>query len=128
MKLVVLAICCLAVFSRAVEVTRLHPEFVAVYLNATTHYGDPKTGCMSDEVAVQIQGIKGDFCSPKCSFVKSCPTDVPSGVTATPQCALQSTTGDQYCALLCTSADDAQCGSNASCKPIQGLGICTYDD
>ena len=26
------------------------------------------------------------------------------------------------------SVDDSQCGLNASCKPIQGQGICTYDD
>ena len=26
------------------------------------------------------------------------------------------------------TADDAQCGANASCKAIQSTGICTYDD
>ena len=24
-------------------------------------------------------------------------------------------------------AADAQCGHNASCKPVQGTGLCTYD-
>ena len=57
--------------------------------------------------------------------------------TATPQCALQSSSGgDKRCALLCSpslpirdqKAADAQCGTNASCKAIQGNGICTYDD
>ena len=93
---------------------------------------------VSDEVAIQIQGISGDFCSPKCGLVKACPTDVPSGVTAQPQCALKSSAGNQkYCALICSpslpivdqKAADAQCGTNASCKSLQmGLGVCTYDD
>merc|ERR1712072_1312264 len=63
----------------------------------------------------------------------SCPTDVPSGVTAAPQCALKSTTGDKKCALICSAttdeeslrAGDAMCGK-ATCQPIQGTGICTY--
>ena len=103
-----------------------------------THYGDPKDGCLSDEVEITIQGVTGDFCTPKCSLLKACPTDVPAGVTAGPQCALQdSSTGDKYCALICSpslpiadqKAADAQCGTNASCKSVQmGVGLCTYDD
>ena len=35
----------------------------------------------------------------------------------------------RYCALICSpSSNDAQCGTNASCKSIQGTGLCTYDD
>ena len=103
-----------------------------------THYGDPKDGCMSDETEITIQGVQGDFCTPKCSLFKACPTDVPAGVTVAPQCALQdSSTGDKYCALICSptlpildqKAADAQCGGNASCKSVQlGVGVCTYDD
>merc|ERR1711988_127304 len=97
-----------------------------------THYGNPADGCMPDEQSVKVQGITGDFCSPDCASA-SCPTDVPSGVTARPQCALQSTTGDKKCALICSPstdeeslrAGDAMCGE-ATCQPIQGLGICTY--
>mmetsp|Transcript_33143 Transcript_33143/g.53813 ORF Transcript_33143/g.53813 Transcript_33143/m.53813 type:complete len:137 (-) Transcript_33143:167-577(-) len=112
------------------QLVKLHPNFVADYLNATTHYGDPKAGCESDEIAVQIQGVQGDFCTPACSLVKKCPTDVPEGVTAAPQCALSASSGGKYCALICSpsSKDDAQCGTNASCKAISGVGICTYDD
>eukprot|EP00940_MAST-03C_sp_MAST-3C-sp2_P002433 g2433.t1 len=96
-----------------------------------THYGDPFKGpCESDEVDIQITDIDGKICSPACDASGSCPTDVPSGVTATPQCALKSSTGSQYCALICTPGDDDAadaCGENASCKPIQGTGLCTYD-
>lgn len=104
--------------------------------NATNgHYGDPKNGCESDEQAVQVQGVTGDFCSPKCTG-STCPTDIPAGVTAKPQCALQTPTGGKYCALICSPSlpitnqrvADAQCGTNASCKPISGVGLCTYDD
>ena len=103
-----------------------------------THYGDPSKGCMSDEQAVQITGVKGDFCAPDCASA-ACPTDVPAGVTAKPQCALKAGTGtDKKCALICSPAGktdeaslragDAACGTGASCKAIQSTGICTYDD
>merc|ERR1711937_227455 len=95
-----------------------------------THYGDPKTGCESDEKAVQVQGVSGDFCSPPCSS-GSCPTDVPSGDTAKPQCALQTPTGAKYCALICTPSAFASNGANGecgtgTCQAIQGAGLCTY--
>jgi hypothetical protein len=103
-----------------------------------SHYEDPSAGCKTDEVELSIQGVSGDFCSPKCSsFFHHCPSDVPSGVTATPQCALQSSgSSTKYCALICSPTEtisdqavaDAQCGTNASCKPISGVGICTYND
>jgi len=97
-----------------------------------THYGDPTKGCEADEQAVQVQGVTGAFCSPDCTS-SACPTDVPSGVTAAPQCALKSTTGAKKCALICSAttdeaslrAGDAMCGE-ATCQPIQGTGICTY--
>mmetsp|Transcript_30757 Transcript_30757/g.53962 ORF Transcript_30757/g.53962 Transcript_30757/m.53962 type:complete len:131 (-) Transcript_30757:118-510(-) len=115
--------------ARPVEEVTLSREFVLEYFNATTHYGDPKAGCMSDEVAVQIQGLSGDFCTPQCSLFKACPADVPAGVTAKPMCALQSSSGGKFCALICTPANAANvCGPNASCKSISGVGICTYDD
>jgi hypothetical protein len=100
------------------------------------HYGDPKDGCESDEKAVQVQGVAGDFCAPECSSSDSCPADIPTGVTAKPECALQTPSGAKYCALICSPSlpiknqfvADAQCGQNASCKAISGVGICTYND
>lgn len=117
--------------SRTLDVS---PDFLAAMNelaanpDAATHYGDPSDGCESDEVSVQIQGIKGDFCTSACSLLKSCPTDVPSGVTATPTCALQdSSTHKKYCALVCDPSGANTCGK-ATCKSISGTGICTYDD
>merc|ERR1712072_1603577 len=96
---------------------------------SASHYEDPKAGCSSDEVDIQIQGVQGAVCSPAYTGT-TCPTDVPTGVTATPTCALHdASSGKKYCALICSpSSNDAQCGTNASCKSIQGTGICTYDD
>merc|ERR1719316_1849269 len=100
------------------------------------HYGDPFAGgCESDEMKAQITGVQGAACVPPCTSTGSCPTDVPSGVTAHPQCALQTSTGGKYCALICSPSTDkfslmvgdSQCGQNASCKAISGVGICTYD-
>jgi hypothetical protein len=109
-----------------------------------THYGDPKNGCLPDERNVNVTGVAGDFCSPTRTLARACPTDIPAGVTARPECALQSSAGGstvKYCALICSAsytysgsieaqkaADaDAQCGAGASCKSIQSTGICTYD-
>jgi hypothetical protein len=95
---------------------------------ASPHYEDPKNKCLPDEIAISIQGVNGKLCSPACDG-SSCPTDVPAGVLATPKCELQTTAGKKYCALSCNpAATDSQCGTNASCKSIQGVGICTYDD
>ena len=108
-----------------------HPEMVkaAALLTNGSHYEDPKpNGCRSDEEAIQITGVSGDFCTPEC-IGTTCPTDVPPGCQATPTCALQDTSGTKFCALMCNpGSDDAQCGPNASCKPIASVGICTYDD
>ena len=109
----------------------------AVATTAGTHYGDPcsSAGCESDEQPVSVTGIDGSFCSPDCTTA-ACPTDVPAGATATPQCALTAPSGAKGCALMCSPSAtikdqkvaDAACGAGASCKPIQGTGICTYDD
>ena len=72
----------------------------------------PSTGCESDEQAVRVQGLSGDFCSPKCDSTGSCPSDVPTGDTATPVCFLETATGDKYCALICTTVYD--CGSQVA--------------
>ena len=116
----------LVLASSSALVLEFDPTFVG---NNTVHYGDPKNGCMADEESVQIQGVSGDVCTPKCSLLKKCPTDVPTGVTVAPQCALQdAATKSKYCALICKPGadDDAQCGG-ATCEKVQlGLGICTY--
>jgi hypothetical protein len=105
-----------------------------------THYGNPATGCEKDEMPFRIQDVPGMICAPKCALGQ-CPSDVPDGVTATPTCALKTASGTSYCALLCepsttttsslrgaTDQDDSPCGPDATCQPIQGLGICTYPD
>merc|ERR1719261_288176 len=96
-----------------------------------THYGDPLAGpCESEEVNITVTGVAGSVCAPPCGLLKKCPADVPTGVTAKPTCALQdSSTKKKYCALICTpGSNDDQCGTNASCKSIQSVGLCTYDD
>ena len=36
--------------------------------------------------------------------------------------------GGNFCALECNPSDPAsQCGRDASCKPVSGSGVCTYD-
>ena len=94
------------------------------------HYEDPYTGpCGSDEVNITIQDVPGAFCTTKCSAFKKCPTDVPQGMTAQPQCCLQSSDNKKFCGVICDpNGDDDQCGDHASCKPISGVGICTYDN
>mmetsp|Transcript_9267 Transcript_9267/g.12609 ORF Transcript_9267/g.12609 Transcript_9267/m.12609 type:complete len:150 (+) Transcript_9267:25-474(+) len=95
-------------------------------LMASTHYGNPSDGgCMDDEQAVRISGVAGAVCSPTCNQ-GACPSDVPSGCEATPQCMLQdASSGKKYCALRCNKSTN--CGPGAECQMIVGpIGICTY--
>merc|ERR1712146_748872 len=88
---------------------------------SSSHYEKPP--CRSDEVDVQVQGLTGSTCTPKCSGT-TCPSDVPAGTTATPQCVLQdSSSGDKYCALTCLLGG---CPTGAKCEHIGLTGICMY--
>jgi len=91
-------------------------------LAAASHYEKPP--CGSDEVEGQI-GQGGVACLPQCDMSTSCPTDMPSGVTAKPECALQDASSSKmYCGLICH--EDSQCG-DAKCQILQGnIGVCTY--
>lgn len=94
-----------------------------------THYGNPANGCQADEEAVQVQGLSGDFCSPKCSSTTPCPTDVPAGTTVKPQCALevQGSSSPSMCALICSPLKPGGCPTGASCAKINVFeGLCTY--
>jgi len=104
---------------RAIAITLLLP------IASATHYEDPKNGCGADEQAIQVQDVSGDFCSPPCNNTV-CPTDPPSPSDAKPTCALKSSAGDQFCALICNSGSNVACPTGASCQPIQGKGLCTY--
>merc|ERR1712190_171981 len=89
---------------------------------SSTHYEKPP--CRSDEVDVQVQGLTGSTCSPKCSGT-TCPTDVPAGTTAKPQCVLQdSSSGDKYCALTCFVGG---CPTGSTCRHSGLVGLCMYD-
>ena len=97
----------------------------SVYSVNPTHYGNPYVdNCQDGEVAVQIQDVPGAFCTSSCD--PECPMDTPEGSTATPTCALQTTSGDRYCALICTPRHENECGSGA-CHQVNPLvGVCTY--
>lgn len=104
---------------------------LSLVAGVAAHYGDPyQNGCEKDEISAQITGIAGATCIPPCATDGSCPMDVPAGVTAKPQCALNSPTGAKYCILVCDDppAGKTECGANASCKQATGSGLCTYDD
>jgi hypothetical protein len=88
-------------------------------------YEDPPA-CTGQETAVQITGVTGSFCSPKC-VQNQCPKGN-STFTAKPSCVLetQGSSKPTQCALICTPGENAACPEGASCQSIQGEGICTY--
>lgn len=90
------------------------------------HYGDPLARvCQPDEANVTIEGVSGSVCAPGCTM-NSCPTDLPQGVNATPTCNIINWgTGLMYCSLGCGT--NSSCGHNATCKPVQDVFLCTYD-
>merc|ERR1719253_214305 len=94
----------LAVFSVTLSSTSIQ---LSSALNSR-HYGDPKNGCLKDEHNITVQGIQGDLCSPICSpdSQTPCPTDVPSGVTAQPQCEIICADKTKGCCLTCSPSTD----------------------
>lgn len=92
---------------------------------SSSHYEKPP--CQSDEVNVEVQGVSGDLCAPSCTQGQ-CPTDVPSGVSARPQCVLQDSSRSKYCALVCSSDGDCDTAGGASCQILQNFGLCTYPE
>ena len=82
-----------------------------------THYGDPRDGCLWDEVRLEAA------CAPRCGADGACPRDVPPGSTATPACAITDGAGVKLCVLECASGD---CPAGASCDRVAGAGICAY--
>jgi len=94
-----------------------------------THYENPKGGCQPGELALTIAGVKGSICAPHCSMFQKCPTDMPAGATAHPQCALTVPLLGKFCALICDITSNDQCGAQASCKKAgPGISVCTYDE
>merc|ERR1712013_51500 len=99
-----------------------------------THYGNPMSGCLSDEIAARIQGVNGDACFPQASN-NVCPTDVPAGTTATPMAVIQDQSGNRYCGLICSGIATGTCPSGAQCASAAGyrlltsgagVGLCMY--
>jgi hypothetical protein len=90
----------------------------------SAHYDKPP--CLSDEDAIQVQGVSGVICAPQCSLLGSCPKDTPKGTTALPSCVLSNAiTGKSYCALVCTLGGG--CPAGAKCQSTSLFsGICTY--
>ncbi len=101
---------------------------------AGTHYGNPfRSSCMSGEYNISISQIPGAFCSPTCSVTSPCPADMPSGMSASPECVLQDQHGLRMCAMICSPdmanpSSNGECGPHATCKPISGTGVCTYNN
>jgi hypothetical protein len=87
------------------------------------HYEKPP--CHQDEMGIRIQGFAGSVCSPQCDSSGNCPTDVPAGTTAVPTCALKTSSGEQYCALVCSGGG---CPPGASCESGGGASLCLYPE
>ena len=109
----------------------------AVAVGHKLPYSNPSTGaCQTSEAKVTITGIPGSFCSPKCTgLFRKCPA-APAGTSAEPKCVLE-TSGSStptQCALICSPSEtlddssNAACPTGATCKPISGTGLCTYND
>jgi hypothetical protein len=96
-----------------------------VAAEANGHYEKPP--CGADEAQAQLTGSSGVLCAPKCDASGSCPTDFPSGVTASPLCALQDQSGNKYCALMCTSDSQCDTAGGSTCAMVAGSqGVCVY--
>lgn len=96
---------------------------------AAAHYEKPP--CASDEQLFQVSGTKGYLCAPSCgkNQLGQCPNDVPSNVTAKPECALSDPLGNKYCVLECASDSECDQAGGATCELVQPpKGVCTYKE
>lgn len=89
---------------------------VGLVATSATHYEKPP--CQADEMAGQLANGQA-VCAPKCN-AGVCPTDVPAGTTATPQCLFGPFGGYKYCALVCQKSSD--CPTDSDCSQ----GVCAY--
>lgn len=92
-------------------------------------YEDPfQHSCGANEVNATISGVEGAMCLPKCSLTQPCP-QAPAGFDATAECVIEDEqTHQKYCGLMCEGRF-LSCDRRlkATCKQIQGNGICTYN-
>jgi len=90
---------------------------------AASHYD--RSPCQGDEVQGELQDAAGYVCAPRCSGdAFTCPSDMPSGSSAQPQCMLQDVDRGQFCGLLCQV--DSECPSGARCRQMAQVSLCLY--
>merc|ERR1712183_22392 len=107
-----------------------YPHGTTVEVAARDYENPVNNQCNPKEVLIQIQGVSGVTCVPECVNYLFCTYPTPPSMnnrTVSAQCALESPTGAAYCALICDPMGANGCPTGATCKYIQGTGICTYD-
>lgn len=80
-----------------------------------------------EDVKGEVQDASGYVCASKCAAdTFNCPTDVPAGTTAQPQCMLQDVDKGAFCGLLCQV--DSQCPNGSRCRQMKQVevGLCLY--
>lgn len=80
-----------------------------------------------DDVRGEVQDSSGYLCASRCAAdTFNCPTDVPVGTSAQPQCMLQDVDRGSFCGLLCQV--DSQCPNGARCRQMKQVevGLCLF--
>ena len=100
--------------------------------NVTTnayYYGDPMTGCKSDEKHITISGFPGGSCAPKMEDNTKCPSSPlpPGDFTAEPMPTVKDNSGQFYCLLVCSGLHIGSCPQGSGCVNNGVFGVCFYD-
>jgi len=103
------------------------------------HYGDPASGCKSDEIGGSLTGLENyQACYPKCLQYNDCPTDLPGGAVAGPGngnayglCLLNAPKPEysKHCMLMCKGVfGEGTCPAPSVCVDIPGyeFSLCQY--
>jgi len=97
-------------------------------------YERPVNGsCNHDEFDASIEDVIGSMCLPTCRrefmILEVCP-EAPSGFNADADCLVEIPGGTKLCVLVCDVDIPESCRPDEGCycRPIDGIGICTYDD
>merc|ERR1711935_912428 len=93
------------------------------------YYGNPTSGCRSDEKTISVSGFPGDSCAPKMNSDNTCPTSpvAPGDWTAQPMPTVKDASGQFYCLMVCAGLHIGTCPQGTACVFNGLFGVCFWN-
>jgi len=83
--------------------------------------------CPEGQDCLMVQGVEGNFCSPKCDGM-TCPANPDGSAMAVCALTMEGSMDPVNCALLCNPMGMNECPAGSTCKavPMTMAAVCTY--